>query len=82
MLVCVQDDLRLDQSWYLNGRHYSLTLEAWLRRMDAHRKEIMPIMKACRRPWPCQAVMPDNSKRSQGVMLPSCCYLCSLQLHM
>ena len=25
-----RDDLRLQRCWYLNGRHYSLTLEAWL----------------------------------------------------
>lgn len=41
----LQDDLKLAQSWYIDGRHYSLTLEAWLQRMDAHRKDIMPIMK-------------------------------------
>ena len=43
-LCCEQENLLIEQSWYLNGRHYSLTLEAWLRRMDAHRREIMPIM--------------------------------------
>ena len=40
-----QDDLKLQRSWYINGRHYSLTLEAWLRRMDAQRAQIMPIMQ-------------------------------------
>ena len=40
-----QDDLALAHSWWVNGRHYSLTLEAWLRRMDAHRRDIMPIME-------------------------------------
>ncbi|KAK9806412.1 hypothetical protein WJX73_003375 [Symbiochloris irregularis] len=45
LLYHFQDDLALDRSWWVNGRHYSLTLEAWLKRMDAHRREIMPIME-------------------------------------
>lgn len=40
-----QDDMTLQRYWYINGQHYSLTLEAWLARMDQHRKQIMPIMK-------------------------------------
>ena len=47
-LTCVgraQDDMTLQRYWYINGRHYSLTLEAWLARMDQHRGEIMPIMQ-------------------------------------
>ena len=45
-LLCTQDDMKLQRSWYINGRHYSLTLEAWLARMDAQRAQIMPIMQA------------------------------------
>ena len=40
-----QDDMTLQRYWYINGQHYSLTLEAWLARMDQHRREIMPIMQ-------------------------------------
>lgn len=43
----MQDDLQLQRYWYINGRHYSLTLEAWLARMDAQRAQIMPIMQVC-----------------------------------
>lgn len=40
-----QDDLAIQKQWYINGVHYSRTLEAWLQRMDAQRKEIMPIFQ-------------------------------------
>lgn len=40
----LQDDLSVQKQWFINGRHYSLTLEAWLAKQDAQRKEIMPIM--------------------------------------
>ena len=35
MFFGMQDDLALERQWYLNGRHYSATLEAWLRKHDA-----------------------------------------------
>ena len=44
--MVAQDDLAIQKQWYLNGEHYSRTLEAWLQRMDAQRKEIMPIFQA------------------------------------
>lgn len=34
-----QSDLTLIRSWYLNGKHYSRTLEDWLRRQDRNKKE-------------------------------------------
>ena len=37
--------MKLQRYWYVNGRHYSLTLEAWLRKMDSQKAAIMPIMK-------------------------------------
>ena len=30
--------------YWINGRHYSMTLEAWLRRQDSQKAEIMSIM--------------------------------------
>lgn len=40
-----QDDLKLRDQWNVNGRHYQLTSEAWLRNMDAHRAEIIPLFE-------------------------------------
>ena len=31
-----QDDLRLEEKWVVNGRHYAKTCESWLTRMDAN----------------------------------------------
>lgn len=44
LLSHFQDDLRLLQDWKVDGEHYRRTAECWLRNMDAHRKEIMPIL--------------------------------------
>lgn len=41
----MQDDLAVQKHWYLNGRHYSRTLEDWLRRMDAHKKQMWPLFQ-------------------------------------
>ncbi|KAG0700841.1 S-adenosyl-L-methionine-dependent methyltransferase [Suillus ampliporus] len=34
LLAYFQSDLTLVRSWYINGRHYSRTLEAWLEKQD------------------------------------------------
>lgn len=41
----LQDDLAIQQHWYINGKHYSRTLEDWLKRMDAHKKELIPLFR-------------------------------------
>ena len=44
LLHYFQRDLRLVDHWQVDGRHYQLTSEAWLQKMDAHRRELMPIL--------------------------------------
>jgi len=39
-----QDELKLLQSWCLDGRHYERTLNAWLAQMDASRARLTPIL--------------------------------------
>ena len=41
-----QDDLRFVQRWRWDGTHYARTANAWLANMDAHEKEITPILAA------------------------------------
>jgi len=39
------DDLVVKNKWVVNGLHYSKTSEAWLKNMDQHKAEIMPIFE-------------------------------------
>lgn len=45
LLTYFNDDLTIENLWVVNGMHYSKTSEAWLRNMDQHKKEIMPIFE-------------------------------------
>ena len=45
LLLAFQDDLRLEADWKVNGRHYQRTAEDWLRNMDRHRAEILPLFR-------------------------------------
>ena len=45
LLPRFQDDLRLEEQWHLNGRHYQRTLEAWLVNQDRHREEILGLFR-------------------------------------
>ena len=45
LLLYFQDDLRIKEHWNVSGRHYQLTSECWLKNMDAHRAEIMPLFE-------------------------------------
>lgn len=40
-----QQDLTLCQQWTVNGKHYQKTCEAWLKKMDAAKKQIIPLFK-------------------------------------
>ena len=46
----VQDDLAIQQQWFVDGKHYSRTLEAWLDKMDAQKTSIMPIFQVLSKP--------------------------------
>ena len=46
LLAAFQDDLKLEQDWKINGRHYQQTAEHWLENMDQHRAEIEPLLVA------------------------------------
>ena len=45
LLLYFQEDLRIEQHWCVSGTHYQKTAEAWLEKMDAHRKEIRPLFE-------------------------------------
>lgn len=41
-----QDHLRLDEHWRVSGQHYVRTAEAWLRNIDARRRQCMAVFQA------------------------------------
>jgi len=43
LLMQFQERLSLLADWTLSGTHYQRTAEEWLRNMDRHRKEILPL---------------------------------------
>lgn len=38
------DDLQVRERWHLDGTHYARTLEAWLRRLEAARDQVWPVL--------------------------------------
>lgn len=45
LLLHFQDDLAITNQWYVNGNHYSKTLEDWLIRHDGCKKNILRLFK-------------------------------------
>ena len=45
LLFQLQDHLRVEKHWQVNGRHYGKTAEAWLENLDRNRSNIMPIFQ-------------------------------------
>lgn len=45
LLLHFQNDLRIEQSWRINGSHAARTAEAWLHAMRVNRKAIRPILE-------------------------------------
>lgn len=41
-----QDDLRLEDQWWLSGRHYQRTSNAWLANLDAQRDAVLSLFRA------------------------------------
>ncbi len=40
-------DLGIEKRWHWNGQHYERTCNAWLRRLDTNRAQIMPLLTEC-----------------------------------
>jgi cyclopropane-fatty-acyl-phospholipid synthase len=43
LLFYFNDHLIVEKHWHVSGTHYAKTSEAWLKNMDAHKAEIMPL---------------------------------------
>lgn len=49
LMLYFQDDLSVKEVNYVNGTHYSKTLEEWLRRMDRNQPHVMKTFEVF--PW-------------------------------
>lgn len=45
LLLHFQDEMSIVDHWRLSGRHYSMTAEHWLQRLDASRADLLPILE-------------------------------------
>lgn len=45
LLLYFQEHFLLEDHWRVSGTHYAKTSERWLKNMDAHKSDIMPILR-------------------------------------
>jgi cyclopropane-fatty-acyl-phospholipid synthase len=45
LLFYFNDHLAVEKHWHVSGTHYAKTSEAWLKNMDEHKAEIMPLFE-------------------------------------
>ena len=45
LMFYFNDHLVVEQHWHVSGTHYGKTSEAWLKNMDAHKAEIIPLFE-------------------------------------
>ncbi|HOY69043.1 MAG TPA: class I SAM-dependent methyltransferase [Candidatus Ozemobacteraceae bacterium] len=45
LLLHFQDEMAITDHWRLSGRHYAMTAEHWLQRLDAARAELLPLLE-------------------------------------
>jgi len=45
LLLYFNTHLKIEKHWRINGMHYNKTAEAWLKNMDMHKSEIIPLFK-------------------------------------
>jgi len=45
LLYHLQDHLEIESHWRVNGIHYQKTADAWLEKLDANRRQIIPVMQ-------------------------------------
>lgn len=46
LLLYFNEQLSIEKHWHVSGMHYSKTSEAWLRNMDSHKAQIMPLFES------------------------------------